>query len=62
MAAVAASSDFPDECIFVAVYGGGEEFAIPRGNRIINVGDEIYLIADAEDVKKAADFLSEKTV
>jgi len=61
VAAVAASPDFPDECVFVAVYGsGGEEFAIPRGNRIINVGDEIYLIAEAEDIKKAAEFLSKK--
>ncbi len=63
VADVAASSDFPSECVFVAVYGGdGKEFAIPRGNRIVNAGDQIYLIAEAEDIKKAAEFLSKKQV
>jgi trk system potassium uptake protein TrkA len=56
---VAAGAEFPQECVLIAVFNPEkEEFAIPRGNRIINAGDEIFLIASAEDVKKAADLLS----
>ncbi|MHC4915329.1 MAG: potassium channel family protein [Planctomycetota bacterium] len=53
-----ASSDFPAECVFVAVYNRATgEFSIPRGSQVIGEGDEIFVIASAEDVKRAADFL-----
>jgi Trk K+ transport system NAD-binding subunit len=35
-----------------------EEFAIPRGNQVINEGDEVFLVSTAEDIKEAADFLT----
>ncbi len=56
---VAESPEFPSQCIFIAVYSPGtEEFSIPRGQRVINEGDELFLISPAEDIKKAVDFLS----
>ena len=58
VAEVATSSSFPGECVFVAVYNPeNNEFAIPRGNRVIGGGDQLFLIANAEDIKKASDFL-----
>jgi trk system potassium uptake protein TrkA len=57
-----ASPDFPAECVFVAVYNAAKgEFSIPRGNQVISEGDEIFVIASAEDVKRAADFLSRRS-
>jgi trk system potassium uptake protein TrkA len=56
---VTAGPEFPDECVFVAAYNAEkEEFAIPRGNRVISAGDEVFLIANAEDVKTASDLLT----
>ena len=50
---------FPSQCVFIAVYNQKtEEFSIPRGERIINEGDEVFLISTAEDIKEAADFLT----
>ena len=50
---------FPSQCVFIAVYNQEkEEFAIPRGNQVINEGDEVFLISTAEDIKEAADFLT----
>ncbi|MCK5226201.1 MAG: TrkA family potassium uptake protein [Planctomycetes bacterium] len=50
---------FPDTCTFVGIYNPkSEEFAIPRGNEIINEGDEIFLISTEEDITKAVDFLT----
>jgi len=53
------NSKFPSQCVFIAVYNQErEEFAIPRGNQVINEGDEVFLISTAEDIKEAADFLT----
>jgi len=51
---------FPPQCIFVAVFNREkEEFAIPRGAQVINGGDELFMISSAEDMKRAADILTE---
>ena len=50
---------FPDTCTFVGVYNPkSEEFSIPKGNKVINEGDEIFLISTEEDITKAVDFLT----
>jgi len=55
------SRHFPSECTFVAVYDQQtEECSIPRGNQIINEGNELFLISAAENIKKAVDFLTAK--
>lgn len=53
---------FPPQCVFIAVYNREkEEFSIPRGQQVVNEGDELFLISTAEDIKRAADFLTAKT-
>ncbi len=57
--AIARHPKFPSQCVFIAVYSEEtEEFSIPRGERVIREGDEVFLISTAEDIKKAADFLT----
>ena len=37
------SKNFPSQCSFIAVYNKEKgEFSIPRGNKIINEGDEFF--------------------
>ena len=56
---IVGSRRFPHQCTFIAVYNQqSEEFSIPRGNQIINEGDELFLISTAENIKKAVDFLT----
>lgn len=57
--AIAKHPKFPSQCVFIAVYSEQtEEFSIPRGERVIREGDEVFLISTAEDIKMAADFLT----
>ncbi len=59
---IAESRDFPSQCTFIAVYNReSEEFSIPRGKQVISEGDELFLISTAENIKKAADFLTTKS-
>ena len=56
---IVGSRRFPSQCTFVAIYNQqSEEFSIPRGNQIINEGDELFLISTAENIKQAVDFLT----
>ncbi|MFQ6039429.1 MAG: potassium channel family protein [Candidatus Poribacteria bacterium] len=56
---IAKNPKFPSQCIFIATYNREkEEFAIPRGGQVINEGDEVFLISNAENIKEAADFLT----
>ena len=56
---IAKHAQFPSQCVFIAVYNHEtEEFSIPRGDRIICEGDEVFLISNVEDIKKAVDFLT----
>lgn len=58
---IAESKNFPPQCTFIGVYSKDkEEFSIPRGKQVINEDDELFLISTAEDIKKAADFLTAK--
>ena len=56
---IAKDPKFPDQCVFIAVYNSEtDEFALPRGDRVICEGDEVFLISSAEDIKWAADFMT----
>jgi trk system potassium uptake protein TrkA len=58
---IVGSRHFPSQCVFIAVYNKQtEEFSIPRGQQIINEGDELFLISTAENIKKAVDLLIAK--
>ncbi len=56
---IAQSKNFPSQCVFMAVYNQHKNlFSIPRGDHIIDAGDEIFLVSTAENIKKAVDFLT----
>jgi len=58
---IVGSRHFPPQCVFIAVYNQEkEEFSIPRGEQIVNEGDELFLISTAENIKKAVDLLTAK--
>ena len=58
---IAKNSEFPSQCVFIAVYNHeAEELSFPRGDQIINEGDSVFLISPIEDVKKAVDFLTDR--
>jgi trk system potassium uptake protein TrkA len=58
---IVGSRHFPSQCVFIAVYNKKtEEFSIPRGQQVINEGDELFLISTAENIKKAVDLLIAK--
>ncbi len=55
---IVGSRHFPSQCVFIAVYNKKtEEFSIPRGQQVINEGDELFLISTVDNIKKAVDLL-----
>jgi trk system potassium uptake protein TrkA len=57
---ITASTSFPSQCTFIAVYNKeNEAFSIPRGSQVISEEDHLYLISNAEYIKQAADYLTE---
>ena len=58
---IVGSRHFPSQCVFIAVYNEKtEELAIPRGEQIINEGDELFLVSTTENIRQAVDFLTAK--
>jgi trk system potassium uptake protein TrkA len=58
---IVGSRHFPSQCVFIAVYNKKtEEFSIPRGQQVINEGDELFLISTVDNIKKAVDLLIAK--
>jgi len=56
---IATMEAFPAQCIFIAVYSQERgQFNIPRGEQVIHEGDELFLIATAENIKKVDEFVS----
>ena len=59
VADIAKDANFPPECIFVATYNQDREiFSIPKGDTVINAGDELFMISTAEHITEAAAFLT----
>lgn len=60
---IAENRRFPDDCNFIAIFNEAkEEFIIPRGQRVIQEDDELFLISTARDINKAVDFLTARRV
>jgi trk system potassium uptake protein TrkA len=56
---IAGDEAFPSQCVVIALYSEEKgEFRIPRGEQVINEGDELFLISTAENIRKVADFLT----
>ena len=55
---ITTNKKFPSACTVLGVYNkDSDEFTIPRGDRMINQGDELFLVSAAENIKEAADFI-----
>lgn len=55
---IAQHKKFPDECVIAGILRGGEnKFVFPRGRAEIRTGDQVFLAADAQNVREAAQFL-----
>lgn len=51
--------NFPSECAFAAVHHQDSgDLAIPRGNTIVDEGDELFVISTGANIKKAVEFLT----
>ena len=59
---IAESATFPSQCVFVGVFNPDtSEFAIPRGQLEIRQGMDIFLVSPADEIHKAAEFLTAVT-
>lgn len=56
---IAGNKAFPSQCVVIAVFAEEKgEFSIPRGEQVINEGDELFLISTAENIRRVAEFLT----
>jgi trk system potassium uptake protein TrkA len=61
IAEITREEEFPRDCVVAGIYRTDtNEFIIPRGDRKFKVGDSIFLVADAKDIRKAANYLGTK--
>lgn len=61
VAQIASDDRFPSDCLINGVFRKEEdEFCVPRGNRKIYGGDEVFITASLESIRKAAKFLGVK--
>jgi len=50
--------DFPRECVIAGIYREEtKNFIFPRGDIDVRAGDQVFLAADADNVRKGAEFL-----
>lgn len=61
IAQIASDDRFPSDCLINGIFRKEEgEFCVPRGNRKIYGGDEVFITAPLESIKKAAKFMGVK--
>ena len=61
IAEITRETEFPKDCVVAGIYrANSNEFIIPRGDRKIQFGDSVFLVADARDIRKAATYLGTK--
>ena len=58
VSAIASSGQFPRDCLIAGIFDlEKDELIIPRGDTIIHSGNQVFLIANREDVSKAYEIL-----
>ncbi len=58
IAQIASDEKFPSDCLINGIFRKEQdEFCIPRGNRKIYAGDEVFITASLESIRKAARFM-----
>jgi len=55
---IAQSKEFPTECIIAGVFRPETDtFVIPRGSARVNSGDQVFLVAETSNIRKAGNYL-----
>jgi trk system potassium uptake protein TrkA len=55
---IAQDRHFPNDCVIAGILRGDTgDFVFPRGAAEVRSGDQVFLVANEQDVKKAAQFL-----
>lgn len=55
---IAENRNFPTDCVIAGIFRESvDDFVFPRGNEEIRQGDQVFLAAHTEDLKRAAEFL-----
>jgi trk system potassium uptake protein TrkA len=55
---IAQDMDFPRDCVIAGIFREDvEKFVFPRGEAEVRSGDQVFLAADTDNVRKAAQFL-----
>lgn len=61
IAEITREEDFPKDCVVAGIYRSNtNELIIPRGDRKLEIGDSIFLVADVKDIRRAASYLGAK--
>lgn len=49
---------FPENCVIAGIFDKAQDrYIVPRGNREIFAGNQVFLVASKDDMERAADFL-----
>ena len=55
---IVSQKNFPENCVIAGIFDKEQDrYIVPRGNRQIFAGNQVFLVASKYDMKKAADFL-----
>lgn len=58
---IVSQENFPENCIIAGIFDKEmDRYIVPRGNREIFAGNQVFLVASKTDMEKAANFLLEK--
>ena len=55
---IVSQKNFPDNCVIAGIFDKAQDrYIVPRGNREIFAGNQVFLVASKDDMERAADFL-----
>ncbi|MCC3143813.1 TrkA family potassium uptake protein [Halanaerobium sp. Z-7514] len=58
---IVSQDNFPENCVIAGIFDKEmDRYIVPRGNREIFAGNQVFLVASKTDMEKAASFLLEK--
>jgi trk system potassium uptake protein TrkA len=55
---IVSQKNFPENCVIAGIFDKAQDrYIVPRGNREIFAGNQVFLVASKDDMERAADFL-----
>ena len=55
---IVSQEHFPENCVIAGIFDKAQDrYIVPRGNRQIFAGNQVFLVASKDDMERAADFL-----